>query len=217
MVNTSMQRTPCSNRLHRTGVTYPCIHAIWANWAPPLERSKLATIGFSGSFFGTVFAMPIAGLIAEYWGWPFIFYIFGTAGLVWFICWWFIVKDRPEDDRFISKAELEYIKSSLDNDEKKKQRFTISLYGCGYFTVEWTRLFTAGAVGNRNIANVIEYRNVASAVELKRRKRGSRVDSRRKGRRRPFTAANAPACSATGHNGQKHLAWRLPFVMLNVG
>ncbi|KAL6264291.1 hypothetical protein P5V15_004386 [Pogonomyrmex californicus] len=102
------------------GVTYPCIHAIWANWAPPLERSKLATIGFSGSFFGTVFAMPIAGLIAEYWGWPFIFYIFGTAGLVWFICWWFIVKDRPEDDRFISKAELEYIKSSLDNDEKKK-------------------------------------------------------------------------------------------------
>ncbi|XP_011636198.1 LOW QUALITY PROTEIN: sialin-like, partial [Pogonomyrmex barbatus] len=103
------------------GVTYPCIHAIWANWAPPLERSKLATIGFSGSFFGTVFAMPIAGLIAEYWGWPSFFYIFGTAGLVWFICWWFIVKDRPEDDRFISKAELEYIKSSLDNDEKKKK------------------------------------------------------------------------------------------------
>jgi MFS transporter, ACS family, solute carrier family 17 (sodium-dependent inorganic phosphate cotransporter), other len=26
------------------GVTFPCIHAIWANWAPPLERSRMASI-----------------------------------------------------------------------------------------------------------------------------------------------------------------------------
>lgn len=97
------------------GVTYPCIHAIWANWAPPLERSKLATIAFSGSFIGTVFAMPVAGLMAQHLGWPWIFYLFGIAGLVWFGFWWYFVQDDPADDAYISKEELKYIKSSLGN------------------------------------------------------------------------------------------------------
>ncbi|XP_031843952.1 major facilitator superfamily transporter 9 isoform X2 [Nomia melanderi] len=103
------------------GVTYPCIHAIWSQWAPPLERSKLATLAFSGSFLGTVFAMPVAGIMAEYLGWESIFYVFGAAGLVWFFLWWIIVKDKPEDDPYISEAELEYIKTSLGHtktDEK---------------------------------------------------------------------------------------------------
>lgn len=30
------------------GVTYPACHGIWSKWAPPLERSRLATISFCG-------------------------------------------------------------------------------------------------------------------------------------------------------------------------
>lgn len=30
------------------GVTYPSIHAIWAKWAPPLEKTRLAAFAFSG-------------------------------------------------------------------------------------------------------------------------------------------------------------------------
>ncbi|XP_012273084.1 vesicular glutamate transporter 2 [Orussus abietinus] len=101
------------------GVTYPCIHAVWANWAPPLERSKLATLAFSGSFVGTVFAMPISGIMAEYLGWESVFYSFGAVGIVWFIAWWVVVYDKPEDDPHISKLELEYIKASLGDVEKK--------------------------------------------------------------------------------------------------
>ncbi|KAL2725286.1 vesicular glutamate transporter 22 isoform X3 [Vespula squamosa] len=95
------------------GVTYPCIHAIWANWAPPLERSKLATLAFSGSFLGTVFAMPISGIMAEHLGWSSVFYVFGAVGLIWFVTWWILVKDNPADDPRISQAELEYIQSSI--------------------------------------------------------------------------------------------------------
>ena len=101
------------------GVTYPCIHAVWANWAPPLERSKLATLAFSGSFVGTVFAMPVSGLMAEYWSWASIFYVFGILGLIWFVAWWYIVTDKPEDDPYITEAELKYIQSSLGNIERK--------------------------------------------------------------------------------------------------
>ncbi|KAK0182538.1 hypothetical protein PV327_000667 [Microctonus hyperodae] len=101
------------------GVTYPCIHSIWANWAPPLERSKLATIAFSGSFVGTVFAMPASGLLARYFGWASLFYIFGIIGLMWFVLWWMIVTDKPEDDPRISIGELNYIQQSLGKRNEK--------------------------------------------------------------------------------------------------
>ncbi|XP_057337776.1 vesicular glutamate transporter 2.2-like [Microplitis mediator] len=102
------------------GVTYPCIHAIWANWAPPLERSKLATLAFAGSSVGTVFAMPVCGIIVEQLGWASSFYIFGAIGLVWFAFWWHIVTDKPEDDPKISQSELDYIKRSLGNSNQQK-------------------------------------------------------------------------------------------------
>lgn len=31
------------------GVSYPACHGIWAKWAPPLERSRLATTAFCGA------------------------------------------------------------------------------------------------------------------------------------------------------------------------
>ena len=65
------------------GVTYPCIHAVWAKWAPPAERSRLATIAFSGSYAGTVVSLPVCGLLAATLGWEAIFYVFGE-------CEWFI-------------------------------------------------------------------------------------------------------------------------------
>lgn len=95
------------------GVTYPSIHALWSHWAPPLERSRLATIAFSGSYFGTVISLPISGMLAEYMGWPYIFYLFGILALMWCAAWWYIVAEIPQADRRITDAELEYIRSSI--------------------------------------------------------------------------------------------------------
>lgn len=36
------------------GVSYPACHGIWAKWAPPLERSRLATTAFCGKSVVTV-------------------------------------------------------------------------------------------------------------------------------------------------------------------
>lgn len=66
------------------GVTYPSIHGVWAKWAPPLERSRLATIAFSGCFIGTFVSMPLSGILASTLGWASIFYIFGISYLIYF-------------------------------------------------------------------------------------------------------------------------------------
>uniref|UniRef100_A0A1B0CIK8 Uncharacterized protein n=1 Tax=Lutzomyia longipalpis TaxID=7200 RepID=A0A1B0CIK8_LUTLO len=63
------------------GVTFPCIHAVWARWAPVYERSRMATLGFAGNYAGTVVAMPLSGVLAVSLGWESVFYFFGVNPL----------------------------------------------------------------------------------------------------------------------------------------
>ena len=63
------------------GVTYPAMHAVWAKWAPPLERTKLATFAISGGSFGTLLAFPMSGIMAKHLGWESIFYGYGKVNV----------------------------------------------------------------------------------------------------------------------------------------
>ncbi|XP_075233605.1 major facilitator superfamily transporter 9 isoform X3 [Lycorma delicatula] len=102
------------------GVTYPCIHAVWAKWAPISERSQMASLAFSGSFVGTVVVMPVCGLIAKYWGWAFVFYITGFVALIWCAIWWKLVENDPADDTSISPEELKYIQESMSTHQNSE-------------------------------------------------------------------------------------------------
>lgn len=95
------------------GVTFPGIHAVWARWSPPLERSRMASIAFAGNYAGTVIAMPSSGMLAARYGWASVFYVFGAIGVVWLIMWLLFVRAGPELDRFCSKEECEYIQKSI--------------------------------------------------------------------------------------------------------
>ncbi|XP_041771884.1 sialin-like [Anopheles merus] len=95
------------------GVTFPCIHAIWSNWAPPSERSRMATIAFSGVFTGTVASMLLSGVLADTLGWEWVFYILGAFGCLWFVAWMLIVKKSPESDPYITTKEKEFILATL--------------------------------------------------------------------------------------------------------
>lgn len=42
-------------------------------------------------------------------GWPSIFYVFGTIGIVWSILWLSLTSKSPADHHFISEKEREYV------------------------------------------------------------------------------------------------------------
>ncbi|XP_044001610.1 sialin-like [Aphidius gifuensis] len=63
------------------GMAFPALHTILANWSPKLERTRLTCLTLSGSPTGALIGMPIAGLIASYLNWQWIFYIFGLFGI----------------------------------------------------------------------------------------------------------------------------------------
>ncbi|TRY97193.1 hypothetical protein DNTS_015798 [Danionella cerebrum] len=98
------------------GVTFPAMHAMWASWAPPLERSRLLTISYTGAQLGTVVALPLSGQICFYLDWTYVFYIFGAVGLLWFFLWIGFVSSSPSTHKRITEAEKNYISSSLKNE-----------------------------------------------------------------------------------------------------
>ncbi|KAG5892098.1 hypothetical protein JTB14_008069 [Gonioctena quinquepunctata] len=101
------------------GLTYPAITDVWTKWAPPQERSRMATIALSGNYIGTVVSMPLCSLLASNFGWETIFYCFGCVGLLWSLIWMVVVAESPEKDSRISASELKYITESLGRGESK--------------------------------------------------------------------------------------------------
>ncbi|CAO1314915.1 unnamed protein product [Diamesa tonsa] len=117
------------------GVTFPCIHAVWSRWSPPLERSRMASLAFAGNYAGTVVSMPLSGILAVKYGWESIFYVFGAIGCIWFVCWIVIVKKSPQEDPFITEEEKRYIVNSLGNRKVGE-----------VLTPPWKQIFTSTAV-----------------------------------------------------------------------
>ena len=102
------------------GVTFPAMHAMWSYWAPPLERTKLLAVTYVGPQFGTIIAYPLSGWLCANGfagGWPSVFYVFGTLGFLWFFAWMYFAHDTPRDHPTISKEELEYIETTVGEEQ----------------------------------------------------------------------------------------------------
>lgn len=126
------------------GVTYPACHGLWSKWAPPLERSRLATTSFCGSYAGAVIAMPLAGVLVQYVGWPSVFYVYGVLGLLWYIMWLLLAYGSPAAHPTITDTERIYIETAIG--ESTKQNAT-------KFKTPWRRFFTSMPVYAIIVAN----------------------------------------------------------------
>lgn len=107
------------------GVIFPSCHTLLSRWAPIMERAQLGTYMYSGSQFGTVVLLASSGVLSSSsLGWPSLFYIPATAGLIWAIMWFFYGANSPAEYSHISPEEKEFIvessKSADDNNEKKE-------------------------------------------------------------------------------------------------
>ncbi|KAG8438344.1 hypothetical protein GDO86_008869 [Hymenochirus boettgeri] len=128
------------------GVTYPACHGIWSKWAPPLERSRLATTSFCGSYAGAVIAMPLAGILVQYTGWSSVFYVYGCFGIVWYLFWILVSYESPAKHPTITDEERTYIEESIGE--------SANLMGpLDKFKTPWRKFFTSMPVYAIIVAN----------------------------------------------------------------
>lgn len=110
------------------GIAFPSVHGMWRYWAPPLERSRLATIAFTGIYAGAIVGFPFSNYLINCISWECSFYVYGCSGIVWSIIWFIISSPCPEKCWFISKTEIEYIKNCIGqppNVEKNSKKIPI--------------------------------------------------------------------------------------------
>lgn len=104
------------------GMTFPALCTLLAQWAPPEEKGKFATLVFAGAQIGNILSNFLSGFIMRYipGGWPNVFYFFGVVSIIWFVLWCMFVFNDPNSHPFISDEERAYLKKSIGRLERKK-------------------------------------------------------------------------------------------------
>ena len=92
------------------GVFVPAVQPLVAKWAPKGEQNTFATFVSSGSLIGTSVAILSSGLLADWLGWPSVFYVQGAMAVPAVIFWLAVVENSPDGHRWISDKEKEFIR-----------------------------------------------------------------------------------------------------------
>jgi ACS family sodium-dependent inorganic phosphate cotransporter len=94
------------------GVAFPAIYYLFARWVPVHERARSVALNTSGIPLGTVAALLLTPSITIAWGWPWVFYLFGMLGFLWYGLWHFLASDTPETHPTIHPTERQFIGGS---------------------------------------------------------------------------------------------------------
>lgn len=106
------------------------------NWAPPLERSRLATLAFCGCYAGLMFGIPISGVLSKEISEVCPFYFYGVLGIIWYLTWLWLVFEKPRYHPSIDGKELSYIENALGEQGQARNTITIT-------NAPWHAFFTS--------------------------------------------------------------------------
>lgn len=98
---------------------FPAAVKTIAEWFPQKDRALATGIFNSGATIGAITAPIIVTAITLSLGWKWAFIITGLLGFIW-IVFWLTIYQSPQEHKKVSQAELEYILSDNDHNEKTK-------------------------------------------------------------------------------------------------
>ncbi|KAE8693064.1 Sodium-dependent phosphate transport protein 1 [Hibiscus syriacus] len=65
----------------------PAMNSILSKWVPVAERSRSLALVYSGMYLGSVTGLAFSPFLIHEYGWPSVFYSFGSLGTVWVALW----------------------------------------------------------------------------------------------------------------------------------
>ena len=125
---------------------FPAAIKTTAEYFPKKDRAFATSIFNAGASVGALVAPGTIPPLAAAFGWEMAFIIIGALGFLW-MGFWVFMYDKPQNSKFVNKAELEYIRQDDAEDVKKddavtEDKCTIPFLKC--FTYRQTWLFITG-------------------------------------------------------------------------
>ncbi|KAI5421801.1 Ascorbate transporter [Lathyrus oleraceus] len=91
------------------GVAMPAMNNILSKWVPVSERSRSLALVYSGMYLGSVTGLAFSPFLINKFGWPSVFYSFGSLGSIWFALWLRKAYSTPKDDPDLGVEEKRLI------------------------------------------------------------------------------------------------------------
>ena len=83
----------------------PAMLIFLSNWFTKSERSRANTFLILGNPVTVLWMSIVSGYLVHAFGWRNMFIAEGVPAIVWAVCWWFIVKDKPAQVSWLSDSE----------------------------------------------------------------------------------------------------------------
>ena len=83
----------------------PAMLIFLSNWFTKSERSRANTFLILGNPVTVLWMSIVSGYLVHAFGWRNMFIAEGVPAIVWAVCWWFIVKDKPAQVSWLSESE----------------------------------------------------------------------------------------------------------------
>lgn len=95
------------------GGMLPVVLTMVSNWFPEKEIGRANAFVMMFAPIGGIFTAPVSGYIINALDWRWLFIIEGLMSLVVLVLWWFLISDRPQEARWLSTVERDYLVTEL--------------------------------------------------------------------------------------------------------
>ncbi len=95
------------------GGLYPALLIVVGKWFPKRELGRANALFLMSLPLSTVITNPVSGWIVASYSWRWLFLYEGAVSLLLIFIWMPIISDRPEDAKWISKEEKEFLITTL--------------------------------------------------------------------------------------------------------
>ncbi|XP_028191407.1 sodium-dependent phosphate transport protein 1, chloroplastic-like isoform X1 [Glycine soja] len=102
------------------GVAMPAMNNILSKWVPVSERSRSLALVYSGMYLGSVTGLAFSPFLIHQFGWPSVFYSFGSLGTVWCSVWLSKAHSSPLEDPELRPEEKKLITANCSSKEPVK-------------------------------------------------------------------------------------------------
>ncbi|CAH0289210.1 Putative tartrate transporter [Rahnella aquatilis] len=100
------------------GGMLPVVLTMVSNWFPDKERGRANAYVLMFAPLGGMITAPLSGLILDTLDWRWLFIIEGALSFVVMIFWWFTISDRPEEAKWLSERERDYLVTELNRERE---------------------------------------------------------------------------------------------------
>ncbi|TKI02828.1 MFS transporter [Martelella alba] len=99
------------------GGMLPVVLTMVSNWFPDKERGRANAIVIMFVPVAGILTAPLSGWIITVWDWRMLFITEGALSVLVLLLWYFTVSNRPQEAKWISKAERDYLVSALHKEQ----------------------------------------------------------------------------------------------------